>query len=118
MLLSSDAAQRSLSSTAADLCERVGVSRLAVTGRRESVLAGGDGSFSVRTPYIEDAAEEGTFEDHFTAGLALGRIEGLSDESTLVLGSALSGYYQRHQQVPAFAELIEFLGAYREQGAS
>ncbi|MFB6152279.1 MAG: TrmB family transcriptional regulator [Haloarculaceae archaeon] len=112
VLLPTDAAQRSLSTTTTELREQVGVSRFAITSSRESVLATSDETFRARTPHVEDPSEQGTFEDHFAAGVALGRVEGLSNASTLVLGNAVAGYYQRNQEVPTIDEVGELLETY------
>jgi len=112
VLLDSSSGQQSLPSRAEALRDVIGVSRLAITASRESTLASADNSFRIRAPRITDPAEEGTFEDHFTAGLALGLAEGVSDASTLVLGSALGGYFKQYQEPPSFEELQRFLETY------
>jgi len=94
------------------LRESVGVSRFAVTSPRESALATDTDAIRVRSPRVENPAEEGTFEDHFTAGLALGRAEELSTAGTLVVASAVAGYFRQHQQPPTFDELVAFIESY------
>ena len=110
--LDSSSGQQSLPARADALRDAIGISRLAITASRESALASADESLRVRAPRIANPAEEGTFEDHFTAGIALGLAEGVSDASALVLGSALGGYFKQYQESPSFDELEGFLETY------
>jgi len=112
VLLDSSSGQQALPTRAGALRDAIGVSRLAITASRESALASADEALRVRAPQIPDPAEEGTFEDHVTAGIALGLAEGVSDASALVLGSALGGYFKQYQESPSFEELETFLEMY------
>lgn len=112
VLLGSTGGQQSLPSLATELREAISVTRLAITSSHESVLATGGDAFRVRAPSVQNPAEEGTFEDHFTAGVALGLAEGVSEASALVLGSAFGGYFKQYQETPTFDQLASFLGSY------
>jgi sugar-specific transcriptional regulator TrmB len=116
VLLSGDRGKRALPATAESLRREIDVSRFAVTSAKESVLAGPDGSQRIRSALISDPAEEGTFEDHFSAGIALGRAESLSDGSTLALGSAVASYFKQYQETPSLSDIRTFLDTYEEQG--
>lgn len=115
-LPSGDRGKRALHATAESLCREIGVSRVAVTSTKESVLAGPDGSQRIRSALISDPAEEGTFEDHFSAGIALGRAEALSDTSTLTLGSVVASYFKQYQETPSLSDIRTFLDTYEDQG--
>ncbi|SNZ16838.1 Sugar-specific transcriptional regulator TrmB [Natronoarchaeum philippinense] len=118
VLLSGEQGKRALQATAESLRNEIGVSRFAVTSAKESVLVGPEGSQRIRSALISDPAEEGTFEDHFSAGIALGRAESLSDTSTLALGSAVASYFKQHQETPSLSEIRTFLDTYEDQGAA
>jgi len=75
---SKESGRRGTGRMTADLRRALDVSRVAVTTSNEAALADGDGPLRVQSPIISDSAEEGTFEDHFTAGLAIGCAEDLS----------------------------------------
>ncbi len=118
MLLSGERGKRALPATAESLQAEIGVSRFAVTSAKESVLAGPDGSQRIRSALISDPAEEGTFEDHFSAGIALGRAENLSDTSTLALGSAVASYFKQYQETPSLSDIRTFLDTYEDRGSA
>lgn len=118
VLLSGERGKRALPATAESLQEEIGVSRFAVTSAKESVLAGPDESQRIRSALISDPAEEGTFEDHFSAGIALGRVENLSDTSTLALGSAVASYFKQYQETPSLGDIRTFLDTYEDRGSA
>jgi len=117
VLLESSGEKRALSNVADDLQQELGVSRVAITGERKAVLATGRESLRVNSPRIEDAAEGGTFEDHFAAGLGMGCIEGLSDAGELALASAFIGVYQSNRQSGELAEVRSFLEEHEDTWA-
>lgn len=106
--------QRALPTVATELRQSLGISRFTITTTRESVLAADSGSYKILLPHTPDPAEEGTIEDHFTAGLGIGLTEGLSEESTLALATALGGYYKQYQSVPTVEQLRSYLTAHTE----
>jgi len=116
LYLSAEGSQSALPKLATELRDSIGVERFSITAIRESVLAGSDDPLRFKTPVLTDAAEEGTFEDHFAAGIGLGCVEDLSDESKLVLGSLFSSIYQQRQEPATIEELHEFLDTYDTMG--
>lgn len=109
--------QRALPTMATELRRTLDVSRVAITTTRESVLAAGGDPHKILLPRTAQPAEEGTVEDHFTAGFAIGLTEGLTEKSSLALATALSGYYKQHQSVPDVEELRSYLSAHDDLSA-
>lgn len=107
VFLPDDTVQRSLRNRVELLRRELEISRLAITSENESVLVTSDEQHRVGVP--SELRSEGTFEDHFAAGIALGLGEELSEQSTLVLGNVLASYFKQYRRPPSYPELRSFL---------
>jgi len=114
VLLPQESGRVATPTIASDLSTNLDVDRVVICSTSESVLGTNGDTIAVRTPEITDPAEEGTLEDHFTAGFGVGLIEDLSPKNTVVLGNAVAGYYKQHRTVPDVSDLREFLETYRD----
>ena len=105
VLLDTDPGQRSLPDHARQFQQRTDISRVAITAKQESVLSDGTSEYRVASGRITDPAEEGTFEDHFSAGLAVGLTQGLDDRASLALATTFADHYKQHQELPDIDDL-------------
>jgi sugar/nucleoside kinase (ribokinase family) len=53
--------------------------------------------------------------DNFNAGFCLGQVLGLPVQLSLVLGTAVSGYYVRNAMSPTLSEIVDFLKFWKQQ---
>lgn len=116
VLLPEDRSEQTLANTTQELRKTIGISRFAVASKKESVLATSSNVFRMQAIEILDPAEEGTFEDHFSAGLAVGLTQGLDDEAAFALANVLAAYFKQHQRPPEIDELHTSIDEYIESG--
>jgi sugar/nucleoside kinase (ribokinase family) len=98
-----------LAQLARDIRESVGVSTLVVHPVSYALAVTGEDCATVDGPYIARPLITTGAGDHFNAGFCLGKMLGLDDEMSLLVGVTTSGYYVRNALSPRMTDLAEML---------
>ncbi|MDG5761951.1 hypothetical protein QA600_21760 [Natronococcus sp. A-GB1] len=102
--------------TLRDAAERardaLGVTRYAAHSSSASALAGPETTARVAVPQTDDPVLTTSAGDHFTAGLVLAHLIGITNGPSLVLGNALAGHFVRNGAPPTYEELLTFVDRY------
>lgn len=101
-----------LRATAERARDALGVTRYAAHSSSASVLAGPDTTTRVAVPQTDNPALTTSAGDHFTAGLVLAHLAGITGGPSLVLGNALAGHFVRTGTPPTYEELLSFVDRY------
>ena len=96
------------------LKKKTKLQRIVVHPVREAVCVSEQGAFRVDGPYCSDPKLTTGAGDNFNAGFLLGKILGMEDEDSLLLGTANSGFYVRNAGSAGYQELIHFLQLWAE----
>ena len=98
-----------LAQLARDIRKATGVDTLVVHPVSYALAVTGDECAVVDGPYIAKPLITTGAGDHFNAGFCLGRMLGLSDEMSLLVGVTTSGYYVRNAFSPRMTDIAEML---------
>jgi sugar/nucleoside kinase (ribokinase family) len=99
---------------AGQLQAKIGISTVVIHKLRFAVCAGSDGAFSAQGPFCENPLKSTGAGDRFNAGYCLGLLAGGTPEDSLVLGSAVSGFFVRKARSPSRTEVVELLHQWAE----
>lgn len=114
-VLASDRGGDSLAADARDAFDRLGVERFVGHSVTESVVVTDEGSTNVAVEPVESPELTTSAGDHFNAGFALGLIEDLPDEASVVLGNALAREFVRTGETPSYADVASAVASYDVQ---
>jgi len=92
-----------------DVRQAVGVSTLVVHPVSYALASTNGECVIVDGPFIAKPLITTGAGDHFNAGFCLGKVLGLDDEMSLLVGVATSGYYVRNAQSPRMTDLADML---------
>ncbi|MFB6297103.1 MAG: hypothetical protein ABEH56_01130 [Salinirussus sp.] len=97
--------------------EVLGVDEFVAHGSERSVAVGGE-TVAVRVARTDSPALTTSAGDHFNAGYLLGELADLSLAAKTVLGNAAAGVFVRTGRPPGYAEIVDYVGTYRERLAN
>ena len=92
-----------------DIRQAAGVDTLVVHPVSYALAATGGDCAIVDGPYIAKPLITTGAGDHFNAGFCLGKVLGLDDEMSLLVGVTTSGFYVRNAQSPRLTDLADML---------
>lgn len=95
--------------------DALGVDRFVGHGVAESVVVTDDGAASIPVRPVESPELTTSAGDHFNAGFALGLVEGLPDDASVVLGNALAREFVRTGETPSYSEILSAVESYDAQ---
>jgi sugar/nucleoside kinase (ribokinase family) len=98
-----------LADLAREIRKATGVDTLVVHPVSYALAVTGNDCAIVDGPYIAKPLITTGAGDHFNAGFCLGRMLGLSDEMSLLVGVTTSGYYVRNALSPRMTDIAEML---------
>lgn len=90
------------------------VSRVVSHAATKAVLATEDDVTTVTTSYTDSPSVLLSAGDHFNTGFVLATILGLQGSASLVLASAVAGFFVRNGQPPTHYQLYNFLDEYED----
>jgi len=88
------------------------VSEYAAHAIDSGVYATDTGTHELASPYTENPALTTSAGDHFAAGLALGKLEGLDPRAALVVAAAVAGQFVRAGNPPGYDDITAFVEEY------
>lgn len=92
--------------------EGLGVTEYVGHVRDHSVLATEDGVWKVHSPQTTDPVITTSAGDHFAAGIALAKLNGLENGAKLIVASAVAGCFVRSGSPPTYEEIRAFVTEY------
>ena len=104
-----DQSRESLGQLSRDIQKQTGVSTVVVHPVTYALAVSKGAVSIVDGPYVAKPVITTGAGDHFNAGFCLGKLLGMDNEGSVLLGVTTSGYYVRHGQSPGIAELVQML---------
>lgn len=89
--------------------QHLAVEQIVVHPVKEACVVSENGSFCVTGPYCEKPVLTTGAGDNFNAGYVLGLLLGCTEEESLLIGTANSGFYVRNGRSAHFDELLQFV---------
>jgi sugar/nucleoside kinase (ribokinase family) len=94
---------------AREIQQQVPISTLVVHPVTYALAVSGGEISLVEGPYVEKPLITTGAGDHFNSGFCLGKLLGLGDAASVLMGVTTSGYYVRSAQSPTIEGLVEML---------
>ena len=101
--------RRALAQLAVGIQKTTGVDSLVVHPVSHALAVTGGACVIVDGPYIPRPLITTGAGDHFNAGYCLGKVLGLEDEMSVLVGVTTSGFYVRNAQSPGLTDLVGML---------
>lgn len=98
-----------LSRLATQILQQLRINTVVIHPVSCAVAADTSGTVDVEGPFTAKPRITTGAGDHFNAGFCLGRLLGLSNQDSLWIGVAASGYYVRNAQSPSIPNLVQLL---------
>jgi hypothetical protein len=98
-----------LATLAMEIQQRVPISTLVVHPVTYALAVGRGGLSLIDGPYVEKPLITTGAGDHFNSGFCLGKLLGLENAASVLLGVTTSGYYVRSGQSPTIEGLVQML---------
>jgi hypothetical protein len=92
--------------------EALGVTEFAGHAIHRNVFADESASAAVASPRTTDPVITTSAGDHFAAGFSLAKLQGLDPGASLILASAVAGWFVRNGEPPTYAQAREFVDDY------
>jgi hypothetical protein len=90
----------------------LGVTEFAGHAIDHSVFVNDEEGIRIESPRTTDPEITTSAGDHFAAGFALGKLQGLDPGPSLIVASALAGWFVRNGIPPTFEEISTFIQEY------
>lgn len=114
-LADSEASSDSFTSDARSAYEGLQVSRFVGHGMSEAVSIRETSTSRVEIPVTDDPVLTTSAGDHFNSGLVLSQISDMGDGPSLIVASALAGWFVRNGNPPELEQLQTFIETYASQ---
>ncbi|MFD1600505.1 carbohydrate kinase family protein [Halobellus rarus] len=92
--------------------EELGVTEFAGHAIDHSVFVNDEEAIRIESPRTTDPEITTSAGDHFAAGFALGKLQGLDPGSSLIVASTVAGWFVRNGEPPTFEDITTFIQEY------